>query len=190
MPVAINPDLNLFKPAVATPAPQLAHYHNLLRKWKCGVPISSTPWPLAASHSLLLFSHKEELSARVRQEESNIHYTCHLSSLQFWNKSESSCCLCVANWGEKLIEKKAQTVLCCCLLRYIAFDLIYYGMGLRDQMWLGQSTVSNLLVTYSISALVVSQQMYDVSCLGAFAEKGVYGFLVTSVTSLLRSFNI
>ncbi len=35
------------------------------------------------------------------------------------------------------------------------------------------STVSNLLVTYSISALTVSEQTCDVSCLGAFAEKGV-----------------
>ena len=49
-------------------------------------------------------------------------------------------------------------------------------------------TVSNLLVTYRISALIVSEQMYDVSCLGAFAEKGLFGFLLTSVTLLLCSF--
>lgn len=50
------------------------------------------------------------------------------------------------------------------------------------------STESNLLVTYSISALIVSQQTYDVSCLGAFAEKGVFGFLLTTVTKQLHSF--
>lgn len=68
------------KLAAATLVPQLTHYCNLLGKWKCGVPKSSTPWPPASSHSLLQISHKEELSVGVRQE-SNIRNTQHLFSL-------------------------------------------------------------------------------------------------------------
>lgn len=38
------------------------------------------------------------------------------------------------------------------------------------------STVSNVLVTYSLSALIVSEQMC-MPCLSAFAEKGVFWLL-------------
>lgn len=38
------------------------------------------------------------------------------------------------------------------------------------------SPVSNALVTYSLSALIVSEPMYA-SCLGAFAKKGVFWLL-------------
>lgn len=66
-PLQMSPDFNLLKRVVATPTQQLVHYHNLQRKWKCGISKCSTPWPPATSHSLLLFAHKEELSASIRQ---------------------------------------------------------------------------------------------------------------------------
>lgn len=64
-------------------------------------------------------------------------------------------------------------------------NLVYNDMSLCAKVkphTLCHSAVNILLVTYSISALIVSQKTFDVSCLGALAEKGVFGFLLTSVT--------
>lgn len=47
---------------------------DLLRKWKCGEPRSSPPRPLLASHSLLLFSHEEELSAGASLQQILLHW--------------------------------------------------------------------------------------------------------------------
>lgn len=106
------------------------------------------------------------------------------------NKCESCYHLCVDYWDLKQIQKVP-----CCLTRYKLFHIsislywIWYG-HMYYKVELCHSTVSNLLVTYSMSTFIVSQQTYDVSCFGAFTEKGVFCFLLIPVNLLLFSFDI
>lgn len=155
---------------------QLAHYHNLLRKWKCGVPKSSTPWPPATSHSLLLFTQRGTLG-QSQTEESNIWNASNLSSPPhaMFRTNLSPVPICV-----RLFQSKHTDI-----MLHVFFFLLYtwYVLLHYKGEWC-HNTVGLLSVTYSISALIVSQQTYDVSCLGAFAEKGVFGLLLTSISLL------
>lgn len=157
------------------PSSQLPHWHhkpthccNLVGKWKCGVPKSSTPWPPASTYSLLLFPRKEELSVGVRQE-SNIHMPALLPDPTVYSSPESSC-----NLGSEFIRRE----LCLVFSMTWAYAL-KVNLPFMSQHWAFQS------FTVCQPSLIVSQQTCDVSCLDEFAENGVFVFSFTFFILLL-----
>lgn len=170
------PDMNFFTAAVAT---QLCSWPITTTYWgNENVVYPNPPHPgLLPPHTHFSYLHKEELLARVRQrnQTSETHPTSPPHpmpcSQQIWVQFSSVC-----------VSFKANTQISCCM--YFFFLLYPWYVLLHYKGEWCHNTVGLLSVTYSISALIVSQQTYDVSCLGAFAEKGVFGILLTSISLL------